>query len=61
MIALCIQKGNYVQIFDEKNRMITQRFGELHGYTGSAYSVKKGNYVYTFDEKGHQLSVKFVG
>ena len=60
MISFCIQKGNYVYVYDEKNRQIRSVYGELHGYTGSTYSIKKGNYIYTYGERGNQLSSKYA-
>ncbi|MBQ7276558.1 MAG: hypothetical protein IJS58_04835 [Bacilli bacterium] len=59
MITVAIQKGNYVQIFNEKNYLIKNVYGTLYGYTANTYSIRKGNYIYTYDEKGHMLSQKY--
>ncbi len=56
MIGTAVQRGNYVYVYDEKNRQICAQSGTLHGYTSTSFSVRRGNYVYTYDEKNHQIS-----
>ncbi len=60
MIALAIQRGSYVYVYDEKNHQLFSHFGELAGYTGSTVSVRRGNYVYVYDEKHHQIAARFA-
>ena len=56
MIGTAIQNGNYVYVYDEHNSQIASRYGKLHGYTSTTFSVKDGNYVYTYDEHNSQVS-----
>lgn len=56
MISVAVQKGNFVHVYDEKNRQIMSKSGQLQGYTSTTVSVKVGNFIHTFNEKGHQIS-----
>ena len=47
MIGTAVQRGNYVYVYDEKNRQLYSQYGELYGFTGSTVSIKRNNYVYT--------------
>lgn len=53
-IAMAQQKGNYVYVYDEKNRQLFTQLGELQGYTSTIVTVKRNNYLYMYDEKGRQ-------
>jgi len=55
-IALAVQRGNLVYVYDERNRQIFSMFGKLHGYTSSTVAIVKGNLVYTYDEKGRFIT-----
>lgn len=51
-IMTAIQKGNYVQVYDEKRHLLFVRPGELVGFTPNSVSIKRGSYVYVYNEKG---------
>lgn len=53
MIGMARERGGYVEVFDENNRQIFCRIGELHGYTSKTVTIKdrQGTLV-TWDEKG---------
>ncbi|ASN87514.1 MULTISPECIES: hypothetical protein [Pectobacterium] len=60
-IGNAVQRGNFVYIYDEKNRQIScvnagnAKNGDgLTGYTGSTVNVRRGNFIYTYDERGRQ-------
>ena len=55
MIGYAIQKGNRVYVYDDKNNEITNRMGELLGFSSSSYVVKKDHQVNVYDEHGHIL------
>ena len=59
MISVAVQSGNYVCVYDEKNRQIARKIGILCGYTSQAYSIKKDYYVYTYDIKYHQVTARY--
>lgn len=61
MIAVAIQRGKFVYVYDEKKRQIASQYGDLYGFTSSTFSVKRQKYVYTYDEKNHQVSSNYVG
>lgn len=54
-IAMAVQKGNFVYVYDEKNRSLLKKGGELHGYTATSVSVKSGSWIHTYDEKGRRI------
>ena len=51
-IAVAIQKGSNVYVYDESNRVLYTKTGELHGYTGTTVNVRLGGTIYTYDERG---------
>ena len=55
-ITTAVQKGNLVVVYGERNSIIAQKPGTLHGYTNTTYSVKQGNMVVTWNEKGQIIS-----
>ena len=57
MISTAVQKGEYVYVYDERNRTLAIQHGQLSGYTSSTFSIRRGSYIYTFDEKNRQKSV----
>lgn len=59
-ISTAVQRGASVLAYDENNRQILARNGELHGFTSSTVSVKRGSTIYTYDEKGRQVSAHNV-
>ncbi|MDO4952887.1 MAG: hypothetical protein Q4E34_03560 [Synergistaceae bacterium] len=56
-IAVAIQRGSSVYVYDESNRVLYTKTGELHGYTSTTVNVRQGSTIYTYDERG---SVKFT-
>ncbi len=55
-ILLAKQDGSFVRVYDEKNRSIFSKSGELHGYTSHTVTIKRSGFLYTFDEKGRQIA-----
>ena len=55
-IITAVQKGNQVFVYDEKNRTMFAKPGELRGYTGGSVSVWYNGVVYTYNEKGQTIS-----
>ena len=47
--------NNMVFVYDEKNRLITNKEGELQGFSSTSYVVKRGHQINVYDEKGHIL------
>ena len=60
MIGYAIQKGNRVYVYDDKNHEITNRDGELLGFSSTSYVVKKDHQVLVYDEKGHILKTTYM-
>ena len=53
MIAIAMQRGSYVEVFNERNRQIFCRVGELHGHTSTTVTVKgRDGFLTVWDEKG---------
>ena len=55
MIGYAIQKGNRVYVYDDKNQEITNKSGELLGFSSTSYVVKNGRQVLVYDEHGRIL------
>jgi hypothetical protein len=55
-IAVAVQRGSMVYVYNEKNSQIMSRSGTLHGYTANTVSLRQGNMIYTYNEKGSQVS-----
>ena len=53
-IGTAHQKGTYVYVYDENNRQLWTKWGELQGYTASIVTIKNGNQLYMYDERGTQ-------
>ena len=51
-IAVAIQKGSQVYVYDTSNRIIYIKSGQLHGYTSTTVNVINGSTIYTYDERG---------
>ncbi|TBF89204.1 hypothetical protein ELG82_37300 (plasmid) [Rhizobium leguminosarum] len=63
-IASAVQKRNYVHVYDERGRNVSQipsgngpKDG-LVGFTGTTVSIRRGNNIYTYDENGRNLFEK---
>lgn len=52
-IAMAQQRGDYVYVYDENNRSLWTKNGELQGYTSSIVTIKYGHQLYMYDEKGN--------
>jgi hypothetical protein len=56
-IAVAIQKGKQVVVYNEKNRQIFIKYGELYGFTDSTVSIKDNSrHIRVYDIKGRQIS-----
>lgn len=55
MIALAVQKGSQVYVFDSNNHQLFNVQGELVGFTSTTVSVKSNGSIRVYDEKGHFL------
>ena len=56
-IATAVQRGETVYAYDEKDKIVLQKHGELHGFTSGTVSIKWGNTIYTYDDKGRTVSM----
>ncbi|TKW63707.1 MAG: hypothetical protein DI616_19235 [Paracoccus denitrificans] len=56
-IGMAVKKGSFIYVYNEKNRQIFIKSGDLHGYTSSTVTVKNGAFLYTYNEKGQQVGV----
>lgn len=59
MIGYAIQKGNRVYVYDDKNNEITNREGQLLGFSSTSYVVKNGRQTNVYDEHGRILRTQF--
>ena len=59
-IGMAQQQGNMVRVFDEKNRHLFSKSGELHGYTSTTVTVKEGSSLRMYDEKGRHVGSRHV-
>ncbi len=55
MIGYAIQRGTRVYVYDDRNHEISNREGELLGFSSTAYVVKKDHQTNVYDEHGHIL------
>lgn len=60
MIGYAIQKGSRVYVYDDKNHEITNKGGELLGFSSTSYVVKNGRQVLVYDEHGRILKNYYV-
>ena len=59
MIGYAIQKGNRVHVYDDKNHEITNKEGQLLGFSPTSYVVKNGRQTNVYDEYGRILRTQF--
>ena len=57
-IGMAQQRGNSVYVYDERNRMMFVKPGELHGYTTGTVTIRRGNTLYMYDERGCTTGVR---
>jgi len=54
-IGMATKKGSFIYVYDEKNRQLFTKSGDLHGYTSSTVTVKQGSFLYTLMKKDDRL------
>lgn len=55
-IGNAVQRGQQVQIFDERARYLaTIGGGTLHGFTSTTVSIRRGSLIYLYNERGHYI------
>ena len=57
-IGMGQQRGSSVYVYDENNRQLWTRNGELQGYTSGNVTIKIGSTLYMYDEKGRQVGTR---
>lgn len=57
-IAMALQRGNMVYVYNERNVQLWCRSGELYGYTGSTVTIKQNHMLYMYDEKNIQRGMR---
>ena len=60
MIAMAIQRGSYVYVYDDKNRQITYRQGKLVGFTSTSFSIQRDSCIFVYDDKDRCLYYRNV-
>ena len=60
MIGYAIQRGSRVFVYDDKNHELTNKSGELLGFSSASYVVKNGRQVLVYDEHGRILKNYYV-
>ena len=60
MIGYAIQRGSRVYVYDDKNHELTNKSGELLGFSSASYVVKTGRQVLVYDEHGRILKNYYV-
>lgn len=58
-IGMAQQKGNWVYVYDENNRELWSRTGELHGYTSSTVTIKRDGWLFMYNEKNQETGSRF--
>ena len=54
-IGSAVQRGNSVNVYNERGVMLFSKVGELIGYTGT---IRRGNQAITYSDKGIQKFCK---
>ncbi len=57
-IGMAQQRGSVVYVYDENNRQLWAKDGELYGYTSGNVTIKIGSILYMYDEKGMQVGAR---
>lgn len=52
------QKGDWVYVYDENNRELWTRSGELYGYTSSTVTIKRDGWLFMYNEKNIQTGCR---
>ncbi|WP_279173323.1 hypothetical protein [Parasutterella excrementihominis] len=53
-----VQRGNSVNVYNERGVMLFSKVGELIGYTGTTVTIRRGNQAITYSDKGIQKFCK---
>lgn len=64
MIATAAQRGDYVEVYDERGSRLTSIYaggGQLVGFTASVVTIRRGNYNEMYDERGSRINSVYVG
>lgn len=57
-IGMAQQKGNWVVAYDENNRELWTRSGELYGYTSSTVTIKREGWLVMYNEKNQETGCR---
>ena len=57
-IGSAVQRGNSVNVYNERGVMLFSKVGELIGYTGATVTICRGNQAITYSDKGIQKFCK---
>lgn len=57
-IGSAVQRGNSVNVYNERSVMLFSKVGELIGYTGTTVTIRRGNQAITYSDKGIQKFCK---
>ena len=56
-ISYCIERGgNNVFVYDQKNRLLWSKWGQLQGYTSSSVSIKRYTTIHVYNAKGQCIA-----
>lgn len=47
-IGSAVQRGNSVNVYNERGVMLFSKVGELIGYTGTTVTIRRGNQAITY-------------
>ena len=64
MIAMAVQRGSYVEVYDERGYRLTSIYAgdaQLVGFTASVVTIHRGSYNEMYDEKGYRINSVYVG
>ena len=59
-IGSAVQRGNSVNVYNERGVMLFSKVGELIGYTGTTVTIRRGNQAITYSDKEYKNSAKCV-
>jgi len=57
-IGMAQQKGGWVVAYDENNRELWTRSGELQGYTSSTVTIKRDGWLCMYNEKNQETGCR---
>ena len=59
-IGSAVQRGNSVNVYNERGVMLFSKVGELIGYTGTTVTIRRGNQQLLIAIKEYKNSAKCV-